>query len=98
MLIETSAETLAPELHYIINDHAGTPRELCIEDGHIEWRDQQTLWGEHKSHRNSENLSQRPIRLSMEQAANDPANCDLRYRDQVYDQETGLYYNRCFSR
>ncbi|NRD72171.1 RHS repeat protein [Shewanella sp. VB17] len=94
---ETQAD-LEPQLHYIINDHAGTARELCTEDGHIEWRGQQTLWGEHKSHCNSESLSSqlsnRAIRLSMEQAANDPVNCDLRYQGQVYDQETGLYYNR----
>ncbi|WP_299009163.1 RHS repeat-associated core domain-containing protein [uncultured Shewanella sp.] len=30
----------------------------------------------------------------MEQAANDPVSCDLRYQGQVYDSETGLYYNR----
>ena len=29
----------------------------------------------------------------MEQAANDLVNCDLRYQEQIFDSETGLYYN-----
>ena len=92
---ETQA-TLAPELHYIINDHAGTARELCSEEGRVEWRGQQTLWGEYKSHRRSQlfHSNSRPVRLRMEQAANDPVNCDLRYQGQLFDSETGLYYNR----
>ncbi len=30
----------------------------------------------------------------LEEAANDPIECDLRYQGQIYDKETGLYYNR----
>ncbi|WP_299009180.1 RHS repeat-associated core domain-containing protein [uncultured Shewanella sp.] len=83
---------LAPQLHYIINDHAGSPRELCSEDGHVEWRGKQQLWGEFDSI--SDGLSNKPERQYLEQAANDPVSCDLRYQGQVYDQETNLYYNR----
>uniref|UniRef100_UPI00247FC099 RHS repeat-associated core domain-containing protein n=1 Tax=Oceanospirillum beijerinckii TaxID=64976 RepID=UPI00247FC099 len=33
-------------------------------------------------------------RYYQEEAANDPVTCDLRYQGQIYDSETGLYYNR----
>ncbi len=29
-----------------------------------------------------------------EDPANDPVECDLRHQGQIYDKETGLYYNR----
>ncbi|WP_298771761.1 DUF6531 domain-containing protein [uncultured Shewanella sp.] len=81
---------LAPQLHYIINDHAGSPRELCSEEGHVEWRGKQQLWGEFKSVSDS----RLPERQYLEQAANDPVSCDIRYQGQVFDAETNLYYNR----
>nr|WP_299491084.1 RHS repeat-associated core domain-containing protein [uncultured Shewanella sp.] len=42
----------------------------------------------------SDGLSNKPERQYLEQAANDPVSCDIRYQGQVYDNETGLYYNR----
>ncbi|WP_394393072.1 RHS domain-containing protein [Shewanella woodyi] len=30
-----------------MTDQAGTPRELCTENGDIEWRGEQSLWGGH---------------------------------------------------
>ncbi len=76
-------------LNYVITDHAGTPRELCSEQGQIIWRGehevlggfhQQNLQGLHKQY--------------LEDAANDPTECELRYQGQIFDKETGLYYNR----
>ncbi|WP_298776316.1 RHS repeat-associated core domain-containing protein [uncultured Shewanella sp.] len=89
---ETGAEqgSLPPQLHYIINDHAGSPRELCSEGGHVEWRGKQSLWGEF----NSVSNTRLPERQYLEQAANDPVGCDIRYQGQVFDAETNLYYNR----
>lgn len=88
-----SAPTPSAELHYIVTDVVGSARELCSETGEVEWRGEQSLWGEyHKWHLSSRLKAQQ--RLYLEDAANDPVNCDLRYQGQVFDAETGLYYNR----
>ncbi|MGN4984074.1 RHS repeat-associated core domain-containing protein [Aeromonas dhakensis] len=34
------------------------------------------------------------LRRFLGDAANDETYCELRYQGQIYDQETGLYYNR----
>ncbi|WP_242414144.1 RHS repeat-associated core domain-containing protein [Salinivibrio sp. MA427] len=74
------------ELHYIVTDHAGTPQELCNEQGDIVWRGEQALWGHY--HGQSQRHWQR-----REEAANDSIQCDLRYQGQLEDSESGLYYN-----
>ncbi|WP_241833871.1 RHS repeat-associated core domain-containing protein [Salinivibrio sp. MA440] len=74
------------ELHYIVTDHAGTPQELCNEQGDIVWRGEQALWGHY--HGQSQRHWQR-----REEAANDSIQCDLRYQGQIEDSESGLYYN-----
>ncbi|WP_077641227.1 RHS repeat-associated core domain-containing protein, partial [Salinivibrio sp. IB574] len=74
------------ELHYIVTDHAGTPQELCNEQGDIVWRGEQALWGHY--HGQSQRHWQR-----REEAANDSIQCDLRYQGQIEDPESGLYYN-----
>ncbi|WP_242414207.1 RHS repeat-associated core domain-containing protein [Salinivibrio sp. MA427] len=74
------------ELHYIVTDHAGTPQELCNEQGDIVWRGEQALWGHY--HGQSQRHWQR-----REEAANDSIKCDLRYQGQLEDPESGLYYN-----
>ncbi|WP_077605997.1 RHS repeat domain-containing protein [Salinivibrio sp. ML290] len=74
------------ELHYIVTDHAGTPQELCNEQGDIVWRGEQALWGHY--HGQSQRHWQR-----REEAANDSIQCDLRYQGQLEDAESGLYYN-----
>lgn len=89
---ETQA-SIEPQLHYIVTDQAGTPRELCTEAGDIEWRGEQNLWGEHHKWRLSVQAKSKHKKY-LEDAANDPVNCDLRYQGQVFDAETGLYYNR----
>ncbi|MEF1257128.1 RHS repeat-associated core domain-containing protein [Vibrio sp. M260112] len=76
-------------LSYVVTDHAGTPRELCSEQGHIIWRGQHELWGSYK-HQHLQGLTKQ----YFEDAANHPIECDLRYQGQFYDRETGLYYNR----
>ncbi|WP_241831216.1 RHS repeat domain-containing protein [Salinivibrio kushneri] len=74
------------ELHYIVTDHAGTPQELCNEQGDIVWRGEQALWGHY--HGQSQRHWQR-----REEAVNDSIQCDLRYQGQLEDPESGLYYN-----
>jgi RHS repeat-associated core domain len=74
------------EPHYIVTDHAGTPQELCNEQGDIVWRGEQALWGHY--HGQSQRHWQR-----REEAANDSIQCGLRYQGQIEDSESGLYYN-----
>ena len=76
--VDTNHLQQTSSLRYIITDHAGTPRELCNEQGDILWRGEQEIWGRHQQRK----------------AANDAIECDLRYQGQIYDRETGLYYNR----
>ena len=47
------------------------------------------LWGNHREER-------RPIALRryLGDASNEEVYCELRYQGQLYDAETGLYYNR----
>ncbi|WP_308167169.1 RHS repeat domain-containing protein [Candidatus Symbiopectobacterium endolongispinus] len=76
-------------LHYIVTDLTGTARELCSEEGEVHWRGEQALWGNHREER-------RPIALRryLGDASNEEVYCELRYQGQLYDAETGLYYNR----
>ena len=76
-------------LNYVITDHAGAPRELCSEQGQIIWRGEHEVWGCF----HQQNL-QGLHKQYLEDAANEPIECDLRYQGQIFDKETGLYYNR----
>ncbi|MCS3769585.1 RHS repeat-associated protein [Aeromonas hydrophila] len=76
-------------LHYIVTDVVGTARELCSETGDIIWRGEQRLWGNYRA-----DAIPQPLRRFLGDAANDETYCELRYQGQLYDQETGLYYNR----
>ncbi|NPE64955.1 hypothetical protein HKX68_19605, partial [Dickeya dadantii] len=76
-------------LHYIVTDLTGTARELCSETGEVHWRGEQGLWGPHR-----EEKIPIPLRRYLGDAANEEVYCELRYQGQVYDAETGLYYNR----
>ncbi|HAS6361776.1 TPA: type IV secretion protein Rhs [Vibrio vulnificus] len=77
----------ASQLHYIVTDHAGTPQELCSENGDVVWQGEQALWG-HYQQRNA-----LPNHGFRENAQNDELYCDLRYQGQIEDRESGLYYN-----
>ena len=77
----------ASQLHYIVTDHAGTPQELCSENGEVVWQGEQALWG-HYQQRNA-----LPNHGFRENAQNDELYCDLRYQGQIEDRESGLYYN-----
>jgi RHS repeat-associated protein len=77
------------QLHYIVTDLTGTARELCSETGEVHWRGEQGLWGAHR-----EEKIPIPLRRWLGDAANEEVYCELRYQGQVYDAETGLYYNR----
>ncbi|HAS6319943.1 TPA: type IV secretion protein Rhs, partial [Vibrio vulnificus] len=77
----------ASQLYYIVTDHAGTPQELCSENGEVVWQGEQALWG-HYQQRNT-----LPNHGFRENAQNDELYCDLRYQGQIEDRESGLYYN-----
>ncbi|WP_240477618.1 RHS repeat-associated core domain-containing protein, partial [Pectobacterium brasiliense] len=67
----------------------GTARELCSEEGEVRWRGEQGLWGAHREERRPI-----PLRRYLGDAANEEVYCELRYQGQLFDAETGLYYNR----
>ncbi|WP_276614412.1 RHS repeat-associated core domain-containing protein, partial [Pectobacterium brasiliense] len=77
------------QLHYIVTDLTGTARELCSEEGEVRWRGEQGLWGAHREERRPI-----PLRRYLGDAANEEVYCELRYQGQLFDAETGLYYNR----
>ncbi|MGR2821234.1 RHS repeat-associated core domain-containing protein [Vibrio vulnificus] len=77
----------ASQLHYIVTDHAGTPQELCSENGEVVWQGEQALWGHYQQKNTLPNHGFR------ENAQNDELYCDLRYQGQIEDRESGLYYN-----
>lgn len=78
------AQTQGEDLHYIVTDHIGTPRELFSEDGErVDWKAEWDLWGD--------------IAQLRRKAANDdapPVDCPIRFQGQWYDAESGLHYNR----
>ena len=76
-------------LPFIVTDVAGMARELFSETGDILWRGEQRLWGNYRA-----DAIPQPIRRFLGDAANEETYCELRYQGQIYDQETGLYYNR----
>ncbi|WP_308415895.1 RHS repeat-associated core domain-containing protein, partial [Pectobacterium aroidearum] len=72
-----------------VTDLTGTARELCSEEGEVRWRGEQGLWAAHREER-----LPIPLRRYLGDAANEEVYCELRYQGQLYDAETGLYYNR----
>ncbi|WP_233960471.1 RHS repeat domain-containing protein, partial [Pectobacterium versatile] len=88
-LAQVEAQGDSTQLHYIVTDLTGTARELCSEEGEIRWRGEQELWGAHREERRPI-----PLRRYLGDAANEEVYCELRYQGQLYDAETGLYYNR----
>ncbi|MEL4424024.1 hypothetical protein AAEH90_20905 [Shewanella algae] len=82
--LDTPNDPGRPELHYAVTDLAGNVRELCDPQGQIHWRGEQGLWQDFHQWR----LSGTPKKY-LEQAANEPLHCDLRYQGQIYDRETG---------
>ncbi|WP_211006624.1 RHS repeat-associated core domain-containing protein, partial [Pectobacterium versatile] len=88
-LAQVEAQGDSTQLHYIVTDLTGTARELCSEEGEIRWRGEQGLWGTHREERRPI-----PLRRYLGDAANEEVYCELRYQGQLYDAETGLYYNR----
>ncbi len=76
-------------LHYVVTDLAGTARELCSETGEVHWRGEQGLWNGHR-----EDWLPVGRKRYLGDAANEEVYCELRYQGQIYDAETGLYYNR----
>ncbi|WP_235425273.1 RHS repeat domain-containing protein, partial [Dickeya undicola] len=88
-LAQVEAQEGETRLHYIVTDLTGTARELCSEAGEVHWRGEQGLWGAHREDRRPI-----PLRRWLGDAANEEVYCELRYQGQVWDAETGLYYNR----
>ena len=69
------------QLHYVVSDQMGTPRELLTEQGKVAWAGRLSTWGE---------VTEWPV------AANDAdkLSCNLRFAGQYADEESGLHYNR----
>ncbi|UHM89760.1 RHS repeat domain-containing protein [Rahnella victoriana] len=69
------------QLHYVVSDHMGTPRELLTAQGKVAWAGRLSTWGE---------VTEWPV------AANDAdkLSCNLRFAGQYADEESGLHYNR----
>ncbi|MEH0834601.1 RHS repeat-associated core domain-containing protein [Pectobacterium cacticida] len=88
-LAQVEAKGGSTRLHYIVTDLTGTARELCSEEGEIHWHGEQALWGGYREERRPI-----PLRRYLGDAANEEVYCELRYQGQLYDAETGLYYNR----
>uniref|UniRef100_UPI001F22797D RHS repeat-associated core domain-containing protein n=2 Tax=Pectobacterium versatile TaxID=2488639 RepID=UPI001F22797D len=88
-LAQVEAQGDSTQLHYIVTDLTGTARELCSEEGEVRWRGEQGLWGAHREERRHI-----PLRRYLGDAANEEVYCELRYQGQLFDAETGLYYNR----
>ncbi|KHN49106.1 RHS repeat-associated core domain-containing protein, partial [Pectobacterium fontis] len=88
-LAQVEARGDSTQLHYIVTDLTGTARELCSEEGEVRWRGEQGLWGAHREERRPI-----PLRRYLGDAANEEVYCELRYQGQLFDAETGLYYNR----
>ena len=78
------AQAAGEDLHYIVTDHIGTPRELFSEDGaRVDWRAEWSLWGD---------LAELKRKAANDDAA--PVDCPIRFQGQWYDAESGLHYNR----
>ena len=89
--VDTNHILAIEKLHYVVTDHAGTPRELCAEDGDIVWRGEQSLWQRHTQ------TLQSNVKRLFEDAANDPVHCDLRYQGQLEDKDksVGNRFEQC---
>ncbi|HEX4504041.1 MAG TPA: RHS repeat-associated core domain-containing protein [Scandinavium sp.] len=73
------------ELHYIVRDHMGTPRELLTESGKVVRAQKLSVWGKTECYR-----------FNGWHAANDDTapECPWRFAGQYADPESGLHYNR----
>lgn len=77
------------DLHYVVTDQAGTPRELISEDGgKVAWAAGFRTWGQ----------VEKQQFWPDDPAANDneaveTIDCPLRFQGQWEDSESGLYYN-----
>ncbi|GAS74959.1 putative deoxyribonuclease RhsC [Salmonella enterica] len=74
------------QLHYVVRDHMGTPRELLTETGEVVRAQKLSVWGKAEQYR-----------FGGPGAANDEDNaphCPWRFAGQYADDESGLHYNR----
>ncbi|MDN8602293.1 RHS repeat-associated core domain-containing protein, partial [Citrobacter sp. S2-9] len=75
------------ELHYVVRDHMGTPRELLTESGKVVWAQKLSVWGR------SERYPFSHPQTDNDDNAHKP-DCPWRFAGQWADEESGLYYNR----
>ncbi|HHW7298845.1 TPA: RHS repeat-associated core domain-containing protein, partial [Salmonella enterica] len=73
------------QLHYVVRDHMGTPRELLTESGEVVWAQKLSVWGRSECYR-----------FGGWNAPNDESGpgCPWRFAGQWEDEESGLYHNR----
>ncbi len=69
------------QLHYVVADALGTPRELLTEQGKVAWANRLSTWGQ---------ADVWPLAASND----DILSCNLRFAGQYADDESGLHYNR----
>lgn len=74
------------QLHYVVRDHMGTPRELLTETGEVVRAQKLSVWGKAEQYR-----------FGGLSAANDDdtaPHCPWRFAGQYADEESRLHYNR----
>ncbi len=69
------------QLHYVVSDHQGTPREILTEAGKLAWAGRLFTWGE-------------PEFWTVSVRKEETVSCNLRFCGQYEDEESGLFYNR----
>ena len=80
------ARAAGDELHYLVTDHIGTPREMFTQDGTaVAWRQDLSLWGQPEAL----DLPSRKYAANLDHAP----TCPIRFQGQWEDEESGLYYN-----
>ena len=83
------------EIYWYQNDHLGTPRELTQHSGEIAWEAVYQAWG------NTVTLEWQEVAELEDQSAISLSEVERayllqphRFQGQIYDEETGLHYNR----
>lgn len=74
------------QMHYVVRDHMGTPRELLTETGEVVRAQKLSVWGKAEQYR-----------FGGLSAANDDdtaPHCPWRFAGQYADEESRLHYNR----
>ncbi len=91
-------EAVGTGVHYVVNDHLGTPRELSATTGELDWSSRQRLWGEVSDRWRERRHPSRQVANCID-GRFDGADelddvCPFRFQGQWADAENELCYNR----